>query len=155
MISKETENVQTSEEIENAFRAITAHQDRAYVTKDELYAVSTVLDIEDCFSLHLIGNIDTYYNADLRRVGKDNLPLKKLLQKICITLDISVYKNFLLNSTEPDEGDGGLLRGPNETLHRAEDGEADHERARLYRLYTHPLPELSTSGLRGCPRRTA
>lgn len=40
MISKETENVQSSEEIENAFRAITAHQDRAYVTKDELYAVS-------------------------------------------------------------------------------------------------------------------
>lgn len=40
MISKETENVQTSEEIENAFRAITTHQDRAYVTKDELYAVS-------------------------------------------------------------------------------------------------------------------
>lgn len=41
MISKETENVHSSEEIENAFRAITAHQDRAYVTKDELYAVST------------------------------------------------------------------------------------------------------------------
>lgn len=43
MISKETENVHSSEEIENAFRAITAHQDRAYVTKDELYAVSTLL----------------------------------------------------------------------------------------------------------------
>lgn len=40
MISKETENVHSSEEIENAFRAITAHQDRAYVTKDELYAVT-------------------------------------------------------------------------------------------------------------------
>lgn len=38
MISKETENVQSSEEIENAFRAITAHADRAYVTNDELYA---------------------------------------------------------------------------------------------------------------------
>ncbi|KAL0276367.1 UNVERIFIED_CONTAM: hypothetical protein PYX00_003957 [Menopon gallinae] len=37
MISKETENVQSSEEIENAFRAITA-ADRPYVTKDELYA---------------------------------------------------------------------------------------------------------------------
>lgn len=43
MISKETENVHSSEEIENAFRAITAHQDRAYVTKDELYAVSIAL----------------------------------------------------------------------------------------------------------------
>jgi len=39
MISKETENVQSSEEIENAFRAITAG-DRPYVTKEELYAVS-------------------------------------------------------------------------------------------------------------------
>ncbi|XP_058795855.1 spectrin alpha chain [Phymastichus coffea] len=37
MISKETENVQSSQEIENAFRAITA-ADRPYVTKDELYA---------------------------------------------------------------------------------------------------------------------
>jgi len=37
MISKETENVQSSEEIENAFKAITA-ADRPYVTKEELYA---------------------------------------------------------------------------------------------------------------------
>lgn len=42
MISKETENVQSSEEIENAFRAITAG-DRPYVTKEELYAVSKLL----------------------------------------------------------------------------------------------------------------
>lgn len=40
MISKETENVQSYEEIENAFRAITA-SDRPYVTKDELYSVSS------------------------------------------------------------------------------------------------------------------
>lgn len=39
MISKETENVQSYEEIENAFRAITA-ADRPYVTKEELYCVS-------------------------------------------------------------------------------------------------------------------
>uniref|UniRef100_A0A4D5R8U1 Spectrin alpha chain n=2 Tax=Scolopendra TaxID=41364 RepID=A0A4D5R8U1_SCOVI len=37
MISRETENVQSSEEIENAFRAITSG-DRPYVTADELYA---------------------------------------------------------------------------------------------------------------------
>lgn len=42
MISKETENVQSSEEIENAFRAITAG-DRPYVTKEELYAVSNLV----------------------------------------------------------------------------------------------------------------
>lgn len=37
MISKETENVQSSEEIENAFHMIAA-SDRPYVTKEELYA---------------------------------------------------------------------------------------------------------------------
>ncbi|XP_046383507.1 spectrin alpha chain [Ischnura elegans] len=37
MIGKETENVRSSEEIENAFRAITAG-DGPYVTKEELYA---------------------------------------------------------------------------------------------------------------------
>merc|ERR1712200_134621 len=37
MISKETENVQSSEEIENAFRAIT-NSERPYVTKEELYS---------------------------------------------------------------------------------------------------------------------
>lgn len=42
MISKETENVQSSEEIENAFRAIT-NGERPYVTKEELYAVSLIL----------------------------------------------------------------------------------------------------------------
>lgn len=41
MISKETENVQSYEEIENAFRAITA-SDRPYVTRDELYCVSQI-----------------------------------------------------------------------------------------------------------------
>lgn len=44
MISKETENVQSSEEIENAFRAITAG-DRPYVTKEELYAVR-IIDLQ-------------------------------------------------------------------------------------------------------------
>jgi len=38
MISRETENVKTSEDIENAFRAIAANE-RAYVTADDLYAV--------------------------------------------------------------------------------------------------------------------
>ena len=46
MISKETENVQSSEEIENAFRAITA-ADRPYVTKEELYAVRRIPTIRD------------------------------------------------------------------------------------------------------------
>merc|ERR1712066_619140 len=53
MISKETENVQSSEEIENAFRAIT--QEREYVTRSELY---------DHLSKHMadycIGKMQTY-----------------------------------------------------------------------------------------------
>lgn len=39
MISRETENVRSSEEVENAFRAITSGE-RPYVTAEELYAVS-------------------------------------------------------------------------------------------------------------------
>jgi spectrin alpha len=46
MISKETENVQSYEEIENAFRAIT-QSERPYVTKDELYTVSCRMEIAD------------------------------------------------------------------------------------------------------------
>ncbi|UYV70522.1 SPTAN1 [Cordylochernes scorpioides] len=38
MISRETENVSSSEEVANAFRAITAAPDRPYVTAEELYA---------------------------------------------------------------------------------------------------------------------
>ncbi len=38
MISKETENIQSSEEIENAFRALSKEY-RPYVTAEELYAV--------------------------------------------------------------------------------------------------------------------
>lgn len=50
MISKETENVQSSEEIEKAFRAITAG-DRPYVTKEELYAVSKMFIFTFIFQL--------------------------------------------------------------------------------------------------------
>lgn len=40
MISRETENVQSKDEIENAFRALSA-EGKPYVTKQELYAVSS------------------------------------------------------------------------------------------------------------------
>lgn len=53
MISKETENVQSSEEIENAFRAITAG-DRPYVTKEELYAVSIIFPNKNFLILILV-----------------------------------------------------------------------------------------------------
>jgi len=49
MISKETENVQSSEEIENAFKAI-ASGDRPYVTKEELYANLTKEMADYCVS---------------------------------------------------------------------------------------------------------
>jgi len=48
MISKETENVQSSEEIENAFRAITSGAERAYVTREELYQNLTKEMAEYC-----------------------------------------------------------------------------------------------------------
>ncbi|CAG2168875.1 unnamed protein product [Oppiella nova] len=47
MISRETENVTTSEEIENAFRAIAANE-RAYVTADDLYQNLTKEMAEYC-----------------------------------------------------------------------------------------------------------
>lgn len=39
MISRETENVKSSEEIESAFRALSS-ESKPYVTKEELYQVS-------------------------------------------------------------------------------------------------------------------
>ncbi|XP_021964674.1 spectrin alpha chain isoform X2 [Folsomia candida] len=50
MISKETENVQSSEEIENAFRAITSGAERGFVTREELYANLTKEMAEYCAS---------------------------------------------------------------------------------------------------------
>lgn len=41
MISKETENIHSSEEIESAFRALSKEY-RPYVTAEELYAVRSV-----------------------------------------------------------------------------------------------------------------
>lgn len=38
LISRETENVQSSEDIEQAFKAITLNGDRQYVTSDELFS---------------------------------------------------------------------------------------------------------------------
>jgi spectrin alpha len=48
MISKETENVQSSEEIETAFRAIT--QEREFVTQEELHANLTREMADYCIS---------------------------------------------------------------------------------------------------------
>ena len=45
MISRETENVDSAQEVEEAFQAITAGGDRPYVTEAELYQASTI-DLE-------------------------------------------------------------------------------------------------------------
>lgn len=42
MISRETENVKSSEEIESAFRALST-ENKPYVTKEELYQVPSIL----------------------------------------------------------------------------------------------------------------
>ena len=43
MISRETENVDSAQEVEEAFQAITAGGERPYVTKEELYQVDMQL----------------------------------------------------------------------------------------------------------------
>lgn len=40
MISRETENVQSSEEVESAFQAL-SNEGKPYVTKEELYQVTS------------------------------------------------------------------------------------------------------------------
>lgn len=42
MISRETENVQSISEVESAFKAITSEGDKPFVTKDEMFQVSTL-----------------------------------------------------------------------------------------------------------------
>lgn len=59
MIARETENVRSSEEVENAFRAIAANE-RPYVTNDELYQVSYIDIISLCHVTNTIV-IMTYY----------------------------------------------------------------------------------------------
>ena len=62
MISKETENVATSDEIVNAFQAITT-QEREYITKDELYAHLTKEMADYC-----IGKMNPYVD---QRTGNE------------------------------------------------------------------------------------
>ena len=50
MISRETENVQSSSEVEQAFRALTSGE-KPYITAQELYAVSTVYTLSLSLSL--------------------------------------------------------------------------------------------------------
>lgn len=112
MISKETENVQSSEEIENAFRAITA-ADRPYVTKEELYAVSVV-------------NVIEYSKYEL--------------QYSCNHEECNLY--VLIFFSEPHERDGRLLCCPYETLCRSQNGTTDNSCIGLYfRIYVHPFPD--------------
>lgn len=57
MISKETENVHSSEEIQNAFRAIAAG-DRPYVLREELYQVGRKYGCWEMISYNLsYGNL--------------------------------------------------------------------------------------------------
>lgn len=55
MISRETENVKSSEEIESAFRALSA-ENKPYVTKEELYQVRNGGALQVSFSSFLSVN---------------------------------------------------------------------------------------------------
>ena len=43
MISRETENVQSSSDVEAAFKALTHDGERLFITSQELYAVSVLI----------------------------------------------------------------------------------------------------------------
>lgn len=67
MISRETENVQSSSDVEQAFRALTSG-DKPYITAQELYAVRTsrsVMDSNIFISASLITNCKLF----LRKVS--------------------------------------------------------------------------------------
>ena len=73
MISRETENVQSSTEVENAFRALTSGE-KPYITSQELYAVSnTEILIPLLHSLVLVC-FQIKYNVNLfhRRMARIN-----------------------------------------------------------------------------------
>jgi hypothetical protein len=53
--------------------------------------------------------------------------------------------------SEPDKGDGGLLRGAHEAVRGAQVGAARAGRARLHRLHAHALPELSAFAATSAP----
>ena len=56
MISRETENVDSAQEVEEAFQAITAGGERPYVTKEELYQVN-----KNLCSIQSV--VDTHFSA--------------------------------------------------------------------------------------------
>lgn len=56
MISRETENVKSSEEIESAFRALSA-ENKPYVTKEELYQVQNDKPILVTISIGSVPNV--------------------------------------------------------------------------------------------------
>lgn len=85
MISKETENVQSSEEIENAFRAIT-NGERPYVTKEELYAVIKIFYHLFCKPILFIVFSQLFHieshkrNGGLLRVPHESLRRRQIRQ---------------------------------------------------------------------------
>ena len=50
MISRETENVQSSQDVEAAFKALTHDGERPFITSQELYAVCIIINM-----LNLVG----------------------------------------------------------------------------------------------------
>lgn len=62
-----------------------------------------------------------------------------ILQKMFFMANFLMLNVFFL---EPHERNGRLLCGEDETIRRPKDGTTYHRRTRLYRIYTHVIPEL-------------
>ena len=76
MISKETENIQSSEEIESAFRAL-SKEFRPFVTAEELYANLTPEQAEYC-----IQRMKPYTDASSGRVIQGGLDYETFVHSL-------------------------------------------------------------------------
>lgn len=123
MISRETENVKSSEEIESAFRALSA-EGKPYVTKEELYQVRGGQGLQP-------GTAQ---------------PWPRQLWRAAVPWQGGQAAEGPLSHwfppTEPDPGTSRLLRVPHEALRGRQGPRAAH-RLRLCRIYSLTLCQLS------------
>lgn len=98
MISRETENVKSCEEVLNAFKSLTTG-DKPYVMVEELYAVSTVTYVV-CL---LISSL-------VVKVGKSWIA--------CHSPDSTVYELYFIHFAEPHTSTSRILCITYETLRR-------------------------------------
>lgn len=96
MISRETENVQSSSEVEQAFRALTSG-DKPYITSQELYAVSPCA----CWILFYVCVVSQEFHAVCyKRVCHSLVSFQKCYTVVCyscISLYICIQSHLILH----------------------------------------------------------